>query len=77
MRHGLNPIPGIVEVTGSAPVTKERSGIMGVNDVSMEIHPGEGGADAAAFAGELAAAVSKHTGATPVFAGGAWALHRL
>jgi len=31
----------------------------------LEIHPGEGGDDAATFAGELAAAVSRHA-ATPV-----------
>ena len=43
----------------------------------VEIHPGEGGADARAFAGELAAAVSKHTGTTSAFTGGAFHLDRL
>jgi protein subunit release factor A len=43
----------------------------------MEIHPGEGGADAAAFAGELAAAVAKHAGTQAHFEGGAFLLHRL
>lgn len=37
---------------------KEGRGVM----VRMEIHPGEGGADAQAFALELASAVSKFTG---------------
>lgn len=31
--------------------------------VTLEIHPGEGGADAEAFASELANAVGKHFGA--------------
>ncbi len=31
--------------------------------VTLEIHPGEGGADAEAFAAELAAATGKHFGA--------------
>ncbi len=43
----------------------------------MEIHPGEGGADAAAFAQELADAIGKHARATPRFEGGAFHLHRL
>lgn len=43
----------------------------------MEIHPGEGGADAAAFAGELAEAVSKHSQKAARFEGGAWVLDRL
>jgi|SoiMetStandDraft_5_1073268.scaffolds.fasta_scaffold3829665_1 protein subunit release factor A len=43
----------------------------------MEIHPGEGGADAKAFAGELADAVGKHAGTTSTFTGGAFHLHRL
>jgi hypothetical protein len=45
--------------------------------IRMEIHPGEGGADAAAFAGELAEAIGKHAGANVRFAGGAYTLHRL
>lgn len=45
--------------------------------IRMEIHPGEGGADAAAFAGELAAAISKHARTTATFEGGAFHLHRL
>ena len=35
----------------------------------VEVHPAEGGADAAAFANELAAAVSKHTGGNVVLEG--------
>lgn len=45
--------------------------------IRMEIHPGEGGADAATFAGELADAVSKHAGEPAHFEGGAYVLHRL
>lgn len=45
--------------------------------VKLEIHPGEGGADAAAFAGELAAAVAKHSGAKVRSEGGSYTLHRL
>lgn len=44
---------------------------------TLEIHPGEGGADAVAFAGELADAVSKHAGVPVVAAGGVFCLHRL
>lgn len=43
----------------------------------MEIHPGEGGADAAAFAQELATSVSKHSGTKSRFEGGAFHLDRL
>lgn len=45
--------------------------------MKMEIRPGEGGADASAFAGELAAAIGKHTGTTPVQVGTALVLDRL
>lgn len=45
--------------------------------IRMEIHPGEGGADASAFAGELAAAIGKYAGVTAKFGGGAFHLHRL
>lgn len=43
----------------------------------MEIHPGEGGADASTFAQELATSVSKHAGTPARFEGGAFHLHRL
>lgn len=43
----------------------------------LEIHAGEGGADAAAFAAELAASIAKHAGTTTQFVGGAWTLERL
>jgi protein subunit release factor A len=43
----------------------------------MEIHPGEGGADATAFAHELATAITKHTGTPVRHDGGAFHLHRL
>lgn len=43
----------------------------------LEIHPGEGGADAAAFAGELASAIGKHVGMTPVLVGTVHVLDRL
>ena len=45
--------------------------------VTMEIHPGEGGADAETFAGELAAAVAKHTGRPVDTDGKVFTLHRL
>lgn len=45
--------------------------------IRMEIHPGEGGADAQAFAYELATAIAKHAGVTSEFSGGAHRLHRL
>lgn len=45
--------------------------------MKMEIHPGEGGADASLFAGELAQAIGKHTGVTPVRVGTALVLDRL
>lgn len=43
----------------------------------MEIHPGEGGADAQMFADELAAAVGKYAGVSPVSDGTTLTLHRL
>lgn len=43
----------------------------------MEIRPGEGGADAAAFAQELAHGVSKYTGRPVSTVGTAFVLHRL
>lgn len=45
--------------------------------ISLEIHPGEGGADAEAFAGELASAVSRHFGVPVESAGRILVLHRL
>ena len=45
--------------------------------IRLEIHPGEGGADAAAFAGELAEAIGKHANVPARFEGGAYVLHRL
>jgi protein subunit release factor A len=45
--------------------------------ITMEVHPGEGGADAQTFAGELASAVSKFTGSPATFEGGRYTLHRL
>jgi protein subunit release factor A len=45
--------------------------------VTMEIHPGEGGADAESFAGELAAAVAKHSGRQIETVGKLFVLHRL
>lgn len=43
----------------------------------MEIHPGEGGADAQAFAAELADAIGKFAGVTPSAEGNVLVLHRL
>jgi len=43
----------------------------------MEVHPGEGGADAQAFSLELASAVGKYTGTTPVAEGKVLVFHRL
>jgi protein subunit release factor A len=34
--------------------------------IGMEVHPGDGGADAIAFAEQLATALSKHSGRTAV-----------
>lgn len=45
--------------------------------ITMEIHPGEGGADAEMFAGELATAVAKHSGRPVETAGKLFVLHRL
>lgn len=45
--------------------------------IRMEIHPREGGADATAFAGELANAIAKHARTEARFEGGAFVLHRL
>ena len=45
--------------------------------VTLEIHPGEGGSDAEAFAHDLAAAIGKHFGATPETGGRVIFLHRL
>lgn len=45
--------------------------------IRMEIHPGEGGADAQAFANELALSIAKHAGTSVEFTGGAYHLHRL
>lgn len=43
----------------------------------MEIHPGEGGADAQSFASELASAIGKYAGIAPVAEGNVLVLHRL
>ena len=43
----------------------------------MEVHPGEGGADAQAFAVELASAVGKYAGVKPEAVGNLLVLHRL
>lgn len=43
----------------------------------MEIHPGEGGADAQTFALELASAVGKYAGQRPATDGSLVTLHRL
>ncbi len=45
--------------------------------VTMEIRPGEGGADAEAFAGELASAIAKHSGRKVQTVGKFYVLHRL
>lgn len=46
--------------------------------VTIEVHPGEGGVDAAAFAHDLADAIGKYTGRPAVSGvGGVRALHRL
>ena len=45
--------------------------------IRLEIHPGEGGADAEAFAGELASAISKHSGAPVAREGRVLAFRRL
>lgn len=45
--------------------------------IRMEIHPGEGGADAQSFANELAQAIAKHAGVSVDFASGAYHLVRL
>lgn len=44
---------------------------------SIEVRPGEGGADAAAFAQELAKAISRNAGVAAEAAGDTWLLHRL
>lgn len=43
----------------------------------LEIHAGEGGADASAFAAELAASLAKHSGQPARLVGGTWTLERL
>jgi len=45
--------------------------------IRLEIHPSEGGADAVAFAAELAQAVSKHSGAGVAAEGRVLVLDRL
>jgi protein subunit release factor A len=45
--------------------------------ITMEIRPGEGGADAEAFASELATAIAKHSGVSVQTAGKFYVLHRL
>lgn len=45
--------------------------------IRMEIHPGDGGADAEAFAGELAGAIARHANTTVGFEGRVVVLHRL
>jgi protein subunit release factor B len=45
--------------------------------MKIEIHPGEGGADAQAFAHELAQAIGKHSGRTPATVGTVLVLDRL
>lgn len=42
--------------------------------IRLEIHAGEGGADASAFAGELATAIAKHSTQPARNVGGAWTL---
>lgn len=42
--------------------------------IRLEVHTGEGGADAAAFAAELAASISKHSGRPARMVGGTWAV---
>lgn len=44
---------------------------------TIEIRPGEGGADAASFAADLAASLAKHTGASVETTGTLHSLHRL
>lgn len=44
---------------------------------TLEIRPRDGGADAAAFANELATAIAKHTGSTRTSLGTTQILHRL
>lgn len=43
----------------------------------IEVRPGEGGADAAAFAKELASAIGTRAGVPAVADGDTWILHRL
>lgn len=45
--------------------------------IRMEIHPGDGGADAEKFAGELASAIGKSSGADVAFKGRVAVLERL
>lgn len=45
--------------------------------IRLEVHAGEGGADAAAFAAELASSIAKHANQPARFVGGAWTLERL
>ena len=59
--------------TGFAAMTRGRNKTM----MRLEIHAGEGGADAAAFAAELATSIAKHSGRPARFEGGAWTLERL
>ena len=44
---------------------------------NIEVRPGEGGADAAAFAHELTQAIGAHAGVAPVADGETWVLGRL
>lgn len=60
-------------MAASLSARRERIGGM----VTMEIRPGEGGADAEMFAGELAAAVAKHSGRSVQTVGKFYVLHRL
>lgn len=45
--------------------------------IRMEIHPGEGGADAEAFATELAGSIARHSNTTTDQQGRVVVLHRL
>ncbi|WP_235558811.1 hypothetical protein [Nocardioides sp. Leaf285] len=45
--------------------------------IRLEIHPGEGGADAEAFASELGTAITKHSGTSATHEGRVVAFHRL
>lgn len=45
--------------------------------IRLEVHTGEGGADASAFAGELAMAIAKHSTQPARNVGGTWTIDRL